>query len=413
MIELKERLQRALGQTGRKVSSGLVNGSSSNVPQYQRQQYPIAAPSKPSTPGPSYYGHQEAYNAVPSYPPRPTTPFQGNSWNTPASSFISQPAAPMPPMQPAMPTLISPPPAVQPPQQYQPPLPPPPTAAAVPPPTTGNVSRGGPLSQRNRVYVQDPSVSSGRSNQYFNPSPQYQSSNQSSYAPQQLQPNTAMFQPSTANSNSYQQQQNNFPVNQFNPAPPPPLAMPGSFHSPNNLMSSPSLNGLSFDSNQQTPSAALYNPMDHHHSPSQQQTAFMQPVLSENVPSITPPPSMLPNVPTLPASNPPPGWNDPPPLTSYTKAKMEAAFEPITHPIFPSGVVEQPAIPSFQNYDGILNPAILPPAELIQQQAQEPIPVQPPAALLPIPSENLIIHDVFHTLKDKCLSQASNAVNKQ
>ena len=92
---------------------------------------------------------------------------------------------------------------------------------------------------------------------------------------------------------------------------------------------------------------------------------------------------------------------------------MEAAFEPITHPIFPSGVVEQPAIPSFQNYDGILNPAILPPAELIQQQAQEPIPVQPPAALLPIPSENLIIHDVFHTLKDKCLSQASNAVNKQ
>ena len=412
MMELKERLQRSLGQTGRKVSSGLVNGSYSNVPQHkQRPQYPMAVPSKPSTPGPSYgFGQQEAFNAIPTYPPRPTTPFQNNSWQT--NSYVSQP--PVPPMQPAQ---IAPPPVAQlPPQQYNSPPPPPPPTSAVPPPTSGNVSRVGPLTQRNRVYVQDPSVSSGHSNQYFNPNPQYPSSNQSSYAPQQFQPNTGMFQPSAAgsqmSSSTSFQQQNSFPVNQFNPT---PSAMPGSFAPPNNLLSPAPMgsvmNGQGFDSNQHgTSPASLYNPMDHH-SLAQQQTAFMQPVFGENVPSITPPPSTFPALPTLPASNPPPGWNDPPPLTSYTKAKMEAAFEPITHPIFPSGVVEQPAIPSIQNYDGILTPTILPPAELnSQQHAPEPTPVQPPAPLLPIPSENVIIHDVFHTLKDKCLAQASNAV---
>jgi hypothetical protein len=52
------------------------------------------------------------------------------------------------------------------------------------------------------------------------------------------------------------------------------------------------------------------------------------------------------------------------------------------------------------------------PVDMIQNQhhQQAPEPVQPAQALLPIPNEHLIIHDVFHTLKDKCAALASNAV---
>jgi hypothetical protein len=87
-----------------------------------------------------------------------------------------------------------------------------------------------------------------------------------------------------------------------------------------------------------------------------------------------------------------------------------AVIETINHPM---GVVEQPAIPIIQPFEGSFNQGSMnAPVDMIQNQhhQQAPEPVQPAQALLPIPNEHLIIHDVFHTLKDKCAALASNAV---
>lgn len=415
MVELKDRLQRALNPNERKVSTGMMNGAYNLASQPQRQRYPSSQlPAKPSTPVTSYYGHQEQFNsAVPAYPPRPTTPFQSNSWATPASTYNSPPAvAPLPPMV----NAPAPPPSMQSPQQFQQsaqhiqqaPLPPPPTASMAPPPTTGNVSRVGPLSQRNRVYVQDPSVSSGRSGGYFNPgsNPQFQQGNQMGYMSQPPQSSSTMFQPpSQFNTSLPYPPQSNFAANQFNQ----PLSTPaGSFPQQSGTLS----NGFGMESVQQTPSS-LYSPLDHVQAP-QQQSAFMQPTPFDIPPSVTPPlvANLVPSIPTLPATSAPPGWNDPPPVSSVAKSKTEAAaVETINHPIFPMGVVEQPAVPSIQPFDGSFNPSVTSPTEMIQhQQAPEPAPVQPVPVLQPIPNEHLIIHDVFHTLKNKCSALASNAV---
>ena len=108
------------------------------------------------------------------------------------------------------------------------------------------------------------------------------------------------------------------------------------------------------------------------------------------------------------------GWNDPPPVSSIGKVKAEAAaVETISQPIFAMGVVEQPAIPSFQPFDPY-NPTMMAPVEMMHHahgvHESEPAPVQPVAALSPIPAEHIIIHDVFRTLKEKCTVFASNAV---
>jgi len=88
---------------------------------------------------------------------------------------------------------------------------------------------------------------------------------------------------------------------------------------------------------------------------------------------------------------------------------MEAAMDSVMHPapIMTLGLIEQPAVPVFQHYEGILNPVVP-----VHQQHIESEPVQPPTILLPIPQENPIIHDVFHKLKEKYASQPLNAVIK-
>jgi hypothetical protein len=191
------------------------------------QRYPSVGINRSSTLTNSYYGHQDQFNsapAVPAYPTKPTTPFQGNNWATSTSTYKSPTAAtsmpptantPAPPpsgqpvqkfyqvpgAQPLQPfrrllkraitnkkiinenmqqchqspsiqpsqQFHQPRPSIKPSQQYHQPAPPPPAAATMDPPTiTKNVSRLGSQNQRNRVYVQDTSVSSGRSGGYFN-----------------------------------------------------------------------------------------------------------------------------------------------------------------------------------------------------------------------------------------------------
>lgn len=416
MVELKDRLQRSLNPAERKISTGMMNGAYNFAQQQQRQRYPSnQLVNKPATPTSSYYGHQDQFNStVPAYPPRPTTPFQNNSWTTaaqspPVNNYNSPPTVPSLPPMANVPPLQS----QQQFQQQQAPLPPPPTTSMAPPPTSGNVSRVGPLTQRVRVYVQDPSVSSGRSTGYFNPgaNTQFQQGSQMGYMTQPSQSNSTMFQPPPTqqfnNSSSYSQQ-GNFGANQFNQ----PLSNPTSSVFPQ--QSGSLSNGLGIDSAQQ-PSLSLYNPLDQVQAP-QQQSAFMQPSPFDIPPSITPPlvANLVPSLPTLPATTAPPGWNDPPPLTSVAKPKAEApAVETISQPIFSVGVVEQPAIPVIQPFDGSYNPAMPVSTDTIQQhQVTEPTPVQPAPACIPIPSEHFIIHDVFNTLKNKCSALASNAVRK-
>ncbi|KAI9560156.1 hypothetical protein GHT06_014167 [Daphnia sinensis] len=430
MVELKDRLKRALNPNERKVSTGMANGAYNSAPHQQKagpaQRYPSVGLNRSSTPTNSYYGHQDQFNsapAIPSYPPKPTTPFQSSSWATPSSTYNSPQSAPlMPPML----NTPAPPPAAQPlqqfyqpqsaqpqnaqpsPQFHQPTPPPPPASSVAPPPTTGNVSRLGSLNQRNRVYVQDPSVSSGRPGGYYNSASnsQFQQVNQMGYMPQQPQSSSAMFQPTGQfTSPSPYAQQGSFPGNQFSQPIPP---SPGSFQ----LQSGQLANGIGMDNVQQP--ASLYTPIDHVQAP-QQQSAFMQPSTFDAPPSITPPPAsnLLPSVPLLPATSAPPGWNDPPPLTSFAKVKAEpTTVETINHPM---GIVEQPAVPIIQPFDGLYNPGMASPVEPTQNQshAPEPIPVQPAQALLPIPNEHQIIHDVFHTLKNKCAALATNAQLKR
>jgi hypothetical protein len=224
------------------------------------------------------------------------------------------------------------------------------------------------------------------------------------YMSQPPETNSAIFQHTGQfNTPSSYAQQGGFPRNQFNQPLPP---SPGSF----NMQSGQMSNGGGMDNVQQPPS--LYNPMEHAQAP-QQQSAFMQPTSFDAPPSITPPlaTNLVPSVPFLPTASAPPGWNDPPPLTSFAKVKAEpAVIETINHPM---GVVEQPAIPIIQPFEGSFNQGSMnAPVDMIQNQhhQQAPEPVQPAQALLPIPNEHLIIHDVFHTLKDKCAALASNAV---
>ena len=407
MVELKERLQRALGRGDRKISSGMVNGGPYGGAVHSRQPYglstSVSRPQPSSTP--NYYGQQDSFNPpVPTYPPRPTTPFQQNSWATPAAS--SQ----MPPVPP--PSAVAPPPVALPPQQL-PSVPPPPAASSIaPPPTTGNVHRAGPLNQRARVYVQDPSVVGSRSAGYFNSGG---GSQQFGFPPQQpQQSNSSMFQPSSGQFNSppmQQQPTGGGGFGGFNQFGTTPTLNPPFQGSSNQFITPPTgqvSNGIAFDSfHQSTP--GMYNPAEFSPTP-QAQGAFMQPSLFENSgSSITPPPpsGILPTMPMLPASSAAPGWNDPPPLTSFSKPKMEAALDNITHPILATGIVEQPAVPTFAAFDG----TILNPGAPVVAPPPEPEPVQPPPVLLPIPNEHLIIHDVFHTLKDKCSALANNAVH--
>lgn len=414
MVELKDRLQRALGRGDRKISGGMVNGMYGAA--HPRQPFALTSAHRPPASGtPTYYGQQQqdSFNpAVSSFPPRPTTPFQQtNTWGAPTSNFSSPAVATQLPPVPS-PAVIAPPPIAPTPQQFQS-QPPPPAASAVPPPppTTGNVSRGGPLSQRARVYVQDPSVvgsGGSRSAGYFNPG---SGSQFPGFTPQQPQSTQAMFQPPAGQYNTPHQQSSGpggFLGNQFGATP----ALNSPFQSTTNQFSTPPVgpvsNGLGFDSFQQS-TPALFNPLEHTSTPHAQGSFMQPPIFDASVPSVTPPPSgLLPTLPpTTPATSAPPGWNDPPPVTTMSKPKMEA-FETISQPM-PLGVVEQPAVPIFQSYDGTMMHPVAP--AMAQQSEPEPEPVQPAPVLLPIPNEHLIIHDVFHTLKDKCASLANNAVS--
>jgi hypothetical protein len=82
------------------------------------QRYPSVGINRSSTLTNSYYGHQDQFNsapAVPAYPTKPTTPFQGNNWATSTSTYKSPIAATsMPPTA----NTPAPPPSGQPVQKF-------------------------------------------------------------------------------------------------------------------------------------------------------------------------------------------------------------------------------------------------------------------------------------------------------
>jgi len=410
MVELKERLQYALGL------SGAVNAKPSFVNNSYNPYSQQAPSAKPATPKPFY---QEPYNLAPTYQqnffnsaPQQASPF--------APAPVAQPVAPshfnpqqssqpLPPVQQFQPPPVQqfqPPPVQQfqppPVQQYQPTPPPPPSQSIAPPPTTGSVTRGAPLSSRNRVYIQDPSVyganvvrNSASQSNYYNPGQPFPS------APGAFPTQPGMYQ--TPATNQYDRApydpyavQNN----QFNS---PPAAMPS--QPPLNGPPQPAFNG--FTPLVPEPAVAvnatppLFSQMD-------------QPAMTA-----TPPPAGL--TPSVPASTPqPPGWNDPPPMVRNTRPKAEIhVAEAITHPIFGVEPVPQPAAvaaaaDSFAavNQERIFNPANAAPMPT-QMPDPTPEPIQPAPMLAPIPSENQIIHDVFAVLKDRCIAQATNPQMKR
>jgi len=408
MVELKERLQHALGAPAAVTATPAAPINNNFNP------YSQMSNNKPATPKPFY---QEPFNPAPAY--------QQNFFNPAAqqpSPFapapVAQPAAPshflppppsqqqqqqqqqpLPPMQQFQPPPVQqfqPPPVQQfqppPPQQQYQPLPPPPTQSVAPPPTTGNVSRGGPLSSRNRIYVQDPSVyganvvrnSSSQSN-YYNPGQQYPS------APGSFPAQPGMYQTPATNQYDPYAYQNN----QFNGQ---PAAIPS--QPPMNGPPQPTFNGFAPLAPEPAVAVNATPPL------------FSQ--LEQPSMTATPPPVGFP--PSVPVTTvQPPGWNDPPPMMRTSRPKVEQVVtEAITHPIFGVDPSPQPAADSFAavNQDRIFNPVNAAP---VAAQMQEPVPepIQPAPVLAPIASENQIIHDVFAVLKDRCITQATNPQMKR
>ena len=174
---------------------------------------------------------------------------------------------------------------------------------------------------------------------------------------------------------------------------PPAVFQPSHFNAP---PTPPLMNGSSASEHQ----PAVFNPLEHASSP------FAPPVAepAAPLPSTTPP--------VVPVSNPPPGWNDPPTLTMFSKPKVDVpTVEPITHPLFGTAPMEQPQQPSLFNPAGMMQPVPLDahhPAEVAPVTL--PQKVEPPPSA-PLPAEHQIIHDVFYLLKDRCTSMANTAVS--
>jgi len=157
----------------------------------------------------------------------------------------------------------------------------------------------------------------------------------------------------------------------------------------------------------------------------------------------------------IPPTSSGPGWNDPPPLSSMSRTKthvktvntMTPAFEPITQPLY--GAPSVPAIPDpsmmgvqnqgyghfqptpvftntppqpqygqgsytpapqFSSHQSVGSAATYtpmqpsnPPSQMAVTKPQTPEPPKPKG---PIPEQHKVVHEVFESLKSKCLSAA-------
>lgn len=467
MLELKERLERALGVAAPALATASVApavapmslATNQWAPQQQvRQQRTYAQPYAQESfhhPAPTPPAYQTAAPAAPSYPtPSWRQQQQQGAMFSPPPALVAAPPPSFSAPQPTPPPFYAPPvaPSVVPPvaPSVAPPAHVTATPSVPPPPTMGNASRGGVLSQRSRVYVQDPSVyganaprgGSGYSASpasffgatpspaAFTPSPaafgtQFQSTPLAPYAPpppnfqtpfsnqQPLTPAAPsavpmMIPPTTAPAHLPA-------IQQLNSHPPPtaPSAFAPPPAAPAPLVPASVTPFAPIPLSAPTP--PLVNGFMPHTAAAETASFFNSPVERAATPVAPPPPK------TPPVSQPPPGWNDPPVFTTRVRQPESVALEPITHPIFGSAVMEQAPNPYTAAETQHYAPQSVTPvpsdtaafagtseSAVAHSQVAAPTPVAPE----PVPIEHQIIHDTFSALKEKCSALASNPVIK-
>ncbi|CAH2044333.1 unnamed protein product, partial [Iphiclides podalirius] len=119
-----------------------------------------------------------------------------------------------------------------------------------------------------------------------------------------------------------------------------------------------------------------------------------------------------------PARPVPPGWNDPPMMTSKPKAKQEVTAQPpITHPLFgvepPQHVPLQGPMQPMQPMQAMQGMQPMqtqqPYVQSVAPPAPEPVAVQKP----PLPEQFAPLQAVFDSLRNECLSKATNPQMKR
>ncbi|XP_060804718.1 protein transport protein Sec31A isoform X3 [Amyelois transitella] len=382
--DLKERLQRALGLVQRGHQAYTQNAAAAPRPR--------AAPARK---GSHVLAHSDVSNTYSAVPPA----YEPQSWqqaSVPAAfPTHSQPGYhPQPPIQP--PT--------------QPPTHPP------QPPRPGSVGpQSGGITSRSKYKV-DPSVQSA---------PLY---NQYSFNNQQ-QPYGGFNSPIPDQYGSSVPNPLN-PTNQMNPMANQMNPLSNQMNQMSNQMN-PMSNQMNPLSNQMNPMSNQMNPMSNQMNPmgNQMNSISNQPNPAVNGGYYNPQPvESAPQVQSKPV---PPGWNDPPMLSSKPKPKPEvsSAPAPITHPLFgaePQHVPLNPMLPQQSQqqlpqqsqqygYEQFAPQYGVPPQNF-SRQVESPAPVAQiaePQEKSPIPEQHIILQSVFDGLRKECADRAPNPQTKR
>ncbi|KAJ8715326.1 hypothetical protein PYW08_005307 [Mythimna loreyi] len=179
--------------------------------------------------------------------------------------------------------------------------------------------------------------------------------------------------------------------------------------------------------------------MNQVHAPPAQMTPaqFSQPGMTPAVNGAYYNPAQAPEpaAPAVPSKPVPPGWNDPPMMSSKPKPKQEVSAQaPITHPLFgvepPQHVPLAPAAQYGQQFPqyGQAAPqygqqypnqypdyqaAAMSPA--YPQKAESPLPPEPaaPVQKAPLPEQHVILQSVFDAIRAECSNRATNPQMKR
>ncbi|KAJ8712614.1 hypothetical protein PYW07_005456 [Mythimna separata] len=144
-----------------------------------------------------------------------------------------------------------------------------------------------------------------------------------------------------------------------------------------------------------------------------------------------------PAAPALPSKPVPPGWNDPPMMSSKPKPKQEVSAQaPITHPLFGVEPPQHVPLAPTSQYGGQQFPqqfgqaapqygqqypnqypdyqaAAMTPA--YPQKPESPAPVEPaaPVQKAPLPEQHVILQSVFDAIRAECSNRATNPQMKR